>query len=143
MKELGNEWSPQDARWVSAGRIPAQVSVATSSGAFSQPRRDSKTIVDWKRGREKRQDLEAGPRLARAEGHTAMASSSRSLLRHLTPYVSARLRQNQRLLSSTVRVEESLAEVAEDDTIQLTENCIRVTLLLTILINCSFVLGFP
>ncbi|KAL5999252.1 hypothetical protein ACLOJK_040702 [Asimina triloba] len=127
--EPGNKWPPEDTRWVNAGQIPAQVSVATSSGAFFQPRQESQTIVDWKRRREKWQDLEAGPWLAHTEGHTAMASSSRSLLRRLTPYVSARLRQNQRLLSSTVRVEESPAEVAEDDTIQLTENCIRVTLL--------------
>ncbi|XP_010244951.1 PREDICTED: iron-sulfur assembly protein IscA-like 2, mitochondrial [Nelumbo nucifera] len=48
---------------------------------------------------------------------------SRSLLHRLTPFVSARLRYNQRLLSSAV---ESAPSATQDaDALHMTDNCIR------------------
>ncbi|XP_058087666.1 iron-sulfur assembly protein IscA-like 2, mitochondrial [Magnolia sinica] len=54
-----------------------------------------------------------------------MSSTSRSLLHRLTPFITTRLRQNQRLLSSAVRIEESPIPTVQEDAVHMTENCIR------------------
>ncbi|KAL0344787.1 UNVERIFIED_CONTAM: Iron-sulfur assembly protein IscA-like 2, mitochondrial [Sesamum radiatum] len=59
-----------------------------------------------------------------------MTTSSRSLIRWLVPYFSARLRQNSRLLSSSSALPESQLSSLESpssatDTVHLTENCVR------------------
>ncbi|KAG9459110.1 hypothetical protein H6P81_003618 [Aristolochia fimbriata] len=48
---------------------------------------------------------------------------SRSLLHRWTPFVAARLRQNQRLLAVSTAAEQSLSE--SPDVVRMTENCVR------------------
>lgn len=67
------------------------------------------------------------------ERRTITMSSSRSLVRRLTPFVISRLRENQRLLSSSSSssaiIEESHpshAASSQDDPLHMTDNCIRV-----------------
>ncbi|CAK9188139.1 unnamed protein product [Ilex paraguariensis] len=56
-------------------------------------------------------------------------SSSRSLIRRLVPIFTARIRQNQRLLSSSsaaaLTQHQSSSESTSFDEVQLTDNCVR------------------
>ncbi|OVA06016.1 FeS cluster biogenesis [Macleaya cordata] len=57
-------------------------------------------------------------------------ATSRSLLHRLTPFITTRLRQNQRLLSSSAikiikEEEEAPPSATQDDALNMTDNCIR------------------
>ncbi|KAH6797589.1 Iron-sulfur cluster biosynthesis family protein [Perilla frutescens var. hirtella] len=59
-----------------------------------------------------------------------MTSSSRSLIRRLSPYFSARIRLNSRLLSSSSALRESQLSSSESpspstDAVHMTDNCVR------------------
>ncbi|KAH6798875.1 Iron-sulfur cluster biosynthesis family protein [Perilla frutescens var. frutescens] len=59
-----------------------------------------------------------------------MTSSSRSLIRRLSPYFSARIRRNSKLLSSSSALRESQLSSSESpspstDAVHMTDNCVR------------------